>query len=741
MIRAREIEGKGEDMRGLSFRRPAILGVAALALAGCAEVEKTFEPRRVAFPEPISAGRDDGGRVSGALKPGGAAAVTPSGGRNALQRAEIYRGEATPERRIGERPGIADTGDGVALNFAGADLVEVVDVIIGQTLRRNYVIDPTVSGTVTLRTTRPIPRDALIPVLENILALNGAALITRDQLYSVVPSAEAAGVGSVVVDPASAGYGQGRSLYVIPMRYASAAALRDVAQAVVGQGRQIAVDQTRNMLLFVGSGQEARSIEEMASVLDVDSMSGRSFGLFPVEVAQADEVASELETIFGQQAGAGAVNFLPIERMNAVLVIASTPSYLDQARAWVSRLDRADADAGSGERVFVYYVRNGRAPELAEILSQVFGGGAEKKRTAARGGVAPTLEPITLTGETETDAAEPNAGAENASTRVATRAAVFAGAEDDGLTGGGGQPAARFIADERNNTIIMVATPTQYDMARATLQRLDIVPLQVLIEATIAEVTLNDDLRFGLQWFFESGNFSSTLATTEAGVVAGIFPGFSGLFSTNGAKVALNALAEVTDVNVISSPQLMVLDNQSARLQVGDQVPVATQSSVIVDNTAVIGDDTVRNTITNEVTLVDTGVILEVTPRVNSSGLVTLEVVQEVSDAIATSTSSIDSPTIQQRRIETVIAVNDGDTVALGGLIRDRAESGESGVPFLKDVPVVGNLFKTTDRATTRTELLVLITPRVLRSSREAREVAEEMRTRLSALNKIVVPF
>ncbi len=713
-------------------RWSVIVVMTGLVVSGCAEVEKTFEPRTVSFPAPISGSRDAADRVSGALKPGGAAPVTPSGGRNSLQQAEIYRGERLPDRRIGETTGVADTGDGVALNFAGADLVEVIDVIIGQTLRRNYVIDPTVAGTVTLRTTRPIARDALIPVLENILALNGAALIAGDQFYSVVPAAQASGLGAVVVDPSTSGYGQGRALYVIPMRYASAEALRNVAQAVVGEGRQIAVDSARNMLLFIGSGQEARSIEEMAVVLDVDSMAGRSFGLFPVEIATAEDVVAELDVIFGQEGAKGAVNFLPIERMNAVLAITANAGYLDQARAWVSRLDRADAEAGSGERVYVYYVRNGRAAELADILSQVFGGATERRRPAGRGGVAPTLTSMTLTGETAEDAAEPNAGAERADTRVATRAAVFAGAEDDILTGGG-QPAARFIADERNNTIIMVMTPAQYDMARATLQRLDIVPLQVLIEATIAEVTLNDDLRFGLQWFFESGDFSTTLSTVETGAVAGIFPGFSALIATPDVRVALNALAEVTDVNVISSPQLMVLDNQSARLQVGDQVPVATQSAVSVTDP--------EAPIVNSVSMVDTGVILEVTPRVNSSGLVTLEVVQEVSDAVQTSTSSLDSPTIQQRRIETVVAVHDGDTVALGGLIRDRSEAGRSGVPVLMDVPLLGNLFSNTDRKADRTELLVLITPRVLRNSREARQVAEEMRARLSALNKIVVPF
>ena len=285
----------------------------------------------------------------------------------------------------------------------------------------------------------------------------------------------------------------------------------------------------------------------------------------------------------------------------------------------------------------------------------------------------------------------------------------------------------RVIADERNNALVFLATAGEFRMIESTLERLDIVPLQVMIEATIAEVGLNDDLEFGLQWFFGNSDVSGSFVNgTALGAVNPVLPGFNFIVDSGDARVVLNALAEITEVNVISSPLLMVLDNQSARLQVGDQVPVATQSSTSTSDADA--------PIVNSIELRDTGVILEVTPRVNASGLVVMDIVQEVSDVITTTTSTIDSPTIQQRLIESTVAVQSGATIALGGLIQDRTEESESGLPILGQIPILGNLFKTSEDSARRTELMVLLTPRVVRNQNEAREVTEELRKRLSTV-------
>ena len=188
----------------------------------------------------------------------------------------------------------------------------------------------------------------------------------------------------------------------------------------------------------------------------------------------------------------------------------------------------------------------------------------------------------------------------------------------------------------------------------------------------------------------------------------------------------MNALTQITDVKVISSPQLMVLNNETARLQVGDQVPIATQEvQSIVDSDAPI---------VNSIEYRDTGVILSVSPRVNSGGLVVLDIVQEVSDVVSTTTSELNSPTIQQRRIKSTVAVQSGESVALGGSIRDGNNKGVTGIPVVSEIPLLGNLFKTTTNTQRRTELLVLLTPRVATSRQDAREITEELRSRVRAL-------
>jgi general secretion pathway protein D len=437
------------------------------------------------------------------------------------------------------------------------------------------------------------------------------------------------------------------------------------------------------------------------------------------------------------------VRFVPIKRMNAILAISPQQVYLDRAGLWVERLDRGEGT--TTRRIYVYYVQNSRAAELAEVLTQIFESAEVTTGPRPTDFLAPGLTPVELTGsapvvgelaeQAESPETAPVSSELAAQARVqggegprAARYASFRAGEESGSVGALILETGniRVIADEKNNALVILSTPAEYRMIEATLKRLDIIPLQVLIEATIAEVTLSNDLRYGLEWFFSRGNFDFKFSDSSTGDVVSAFPGFSLLFSSSDAAVVLNALTEVTNINVVSSPQLMVLDNESALLNVGDQVPISTQSSVSTTDTDA--------PIVNSIEYRDTGVVLEITPRVNASGLVVLDIIQEVSDVIPTDTSEIDSPTIQQRRIETTVAVQSGETVALGGLIRDNRSDGVSGVPVLSEIPILGNLFKTNIETTLRTELLVLITPRVITNVEEATAAMEELRARMTGL-------
>ncbi len=692
-------------------------------LAGCETIDQNSAQWQVKVPVPVSGGQT----TYGAWKPAGVQLSAIDRSIDALAEPEYYYSSDRVVAQPAGRRGVTtdESGDTVSLNFVETGILEVVDVVLGKTLGLNYVIDARVQGTVTARTSKPIPRSTVLPMLENILALNGAALVESQGVYNIVPVDAVANLPKVVVTPSRRPQRRGVGIHVIPLEFASVASVQTIVASQVSSGYQLAVDHARNILIYTGPAQEAQSIIEMVSVLDVDVLAGKSFALFPVQSSDAAEVITELEAVFATDAvgvPSGVIRFLPIERLNAILAISSRPAHLKEAGKWIARLDRADI--GAGKQVFVYYAKNGPASDLASILNQVFGDEAgERDEIVSRSAVAPGLEPVELFAPSQE---QPDPDNNAVTTGTNGTSAVTAATRSTGFGRTSGDTGIRFVANERNNAIVIIATTKQYRMIASTIRKLDILPLQVLIEATIAEVTLNDDLQYGLQWAFENGDLSGILSEHLLGAVIPSFPGFNLVLDSSSVKIVLSALSEVTNVNVISSPQLMVLDNQSARLQIGDQVPIATQSSIATTASTA--------PIVNSISYFDTGVILEVTARINTGGQVTLEVDMEVSDAIETETSGINSPTIQQRSISTIVAVQSGETVVLGGLIREGSLLSVSGVPVLKDIPFLGNLFKTNVTTANRTELLVLITPRVVRGPAQARAVTAELRDRLTGL-------
>jgi general secretion pathway protein D len=430
--------------------------------------------------------------------------------------------------------------------------------------------------------------------------------------------------------------------------------------------------------------------------------------------------------------------------------------YLERISRFITQVDTfGDTTA---RRLHVYYIQNGTASDLAAILRRAF---------APQTGSSPGMEDIgslapgTEAATVSSSAPPPDAPATGFTAQPGGRSpGPTTSGMSSGLSSGGSartfgasrasstpvsqnatgsfsqeQEASakgmRFIADGKNNALLIFATPDEYKMIEATLIKIDILPLQVLVEATVAEVTLNDNLQYGTQFFFKSGNFATTLSNANNGAVNPEFPGFAFAFSASNAQIALSALKSVTTVKVVSDPQLLVLNNESARLQVGDLVPITTQTAV--------STTTAGAPIVNTVDYKETGVIIEVTPRVNSGGLVSLEIQQEVSDVVRTSTSTIDSPTIRQRKIKTRIVAQDGETIGLGGLIKDSDTVGNAGIPWLTDVPVLGALFGTRNRAAARTELLILLTPRVIRDQRTVRALTEDLRAKLGALGSIPI--
>jgi len=632
----------------------------------------------------------------------------------------------------------------IVLNFEGADLREVVRVVMGDMLNENYTIDPKINGTVTIHTSQPIGRAAVMPILETVLRMNGAAMVKEGGAYKIGPLNSALrGATTPQVGALQPGY----SVQVVPLQYIAAREMSKILEPLLPEGSILRVDETRNLLMLAGAESEMRHALETVSVFDLDWLAGMSVGLFTLKSVDVKSILPELELLFSEKSKspfAGMLRIIPIERMNAVFVVSPRPQYLEQAKVWVERLDRNGGR--SGTRLYVYPVQNGNAEKIAALLSQVMGGKSTGGSSAAT--VAPGLSSVTLqstnTGSGTgglSGASSTGSGAaplSNASS-VNTQSVVASGnGEALGLGAGSN---IKVIADRDNNALLILANGAEYEKIEEAIKKLDVVPRQVLVEVTIAEVTLTGALSYGLEWFFNSNNnlsgmlFNSNsntraLPTDPTGTVTPKLP-FSAVWRTSGGNISavLIALASNTKVNVISSPHIMVTDNQVAKINVGSSVPVQGQSTYTGSTTTPV---------VTSVVYVDTGVVLSVRPHINSGGLVTLEISQEVSDVQdGVTTTGLNSPTINKRTAQTTVAVQSGDTMVLGGLIKDDKNAGSSGMPLLSDIPVLGALFGSKSDATTRRELIITITPRVVNDTTQAREVTAEFRKKLTGMRKL----
>jgi general secretion pathway protein D len=609
--------------------------------------------------------------------------------------------------------------DGFQLNFVDADIAVVVGSIIGDGLGRAYSVDPLVKGTMTLQATRPLSKDEVLPALEAALALQGFALVESDGSYQVLVVKDAPkrvrGFRSLSPEGQAAGY----AIQIVPVKYVSVVDIEKVLQPFAREGGILRIDENRNLLILAGSSQELASMLEVVQTFDVDWLAGMSFGMFPVEYVDAKTLVDELEAVLGGNKSpiGNAIRLIPIARLNSVMVITHQSSYLKEVETWIRRLDVGASSPG--RRIYVYDVQNGKADDLADSLNKVMSLSNEQ-----------SLDDTDSTSRTSTSTSPSGTGSLTARS-PGSRPQQSQSMPATSVNASGSSENIKIVPSAENNALLIRATPDEFGVIEAALKRLDVMPIQVLLEASLAEVSLNDDLRFGLQWAYQGGDGPIILSEASNGGINQAFPGFSYLFTGRpDIRAVLNAIETLTNVKVVSSPKLLVLNNHEASLQIGDQVPITVQSA--------IGTDTTSAPIVNSVQLRDTGVILRVTPRANKSGLVLLDIAQEVSDVVPTTSSSIDSPTIQQRKISSTIAVRDGETVALGGLIRDSSSRSRGGIPFISKIPLIGNLLGSTNNNSRRTELIVLITPRVMRSSQDTADVMDELRGEFRRLKKLL---
>ncbi|MCB2056169.1 MAG: type II secretion system secretin GspD [Geminicoccaceae bacterium] len=703
--------------------------LAILLVAGC---ERYETPRSTAVDEALSG-------TSFAVPPKAQEPTLPvrEGATTPAQRArkEIYLGTSPA---AGAPPSGPDRGgEGVQVNFDGAEIREVVKVILGDILGETYAIDPAITGTVVLSSSGPLSEAQLLGALEATLQMHGAAMTrTAGGAYAITLADLARGSSSLVtLDGAAAPLAvTGTGVTVVPLRYMGAEAAAQFVQPLLSRPDQIRIDDTRNLILFAGSAAERQTVIDTLADIDVNWMAGRSVGIFPLNNASPTSVVDELEALVTPLSGAGrqseTVRFLPMARLNAVLAITSTPDQMRNVEQWVVRLDRGNT---VGMQFFVYQLQHVPADDMAEILTASFGGITETDEDRPVDTVfSDAVDPVSV--EVDVDAPP---GFNPLATPPAPGTAA-----PPRQTSGRELAGVKIVPNTLNNTLLVRGTPQAYEMIEATIRRLDTAPLQVLIEATIAEVTLNDQLRYGVQYFLNTGSVKAgfnTSTPTAGGVIdpsllnpLARLPGFNFVLTPGSSNITIDALSRITDVKVLSSPSLVVQDNSEAVLNVGDEVPIVTRSATnVVDTDAVV---------VNNIEYRDTGVILEVKPRISSNDIVALEIAQEVSRVATESvTSDTLTPTISQRKITSRINIQSGQTVVLGGLIQDSETRAKNKVPVLGDVPILGNLFSSTDNSAQRTELIVFLTPRIIHNAEDARDLSEELRSRMRSVRPIPV--
>ncbi|MBP1474736.1 type II secretion system secretin GspD [Frateuria sp. MAH-13] len=713
--------------------------------------------------------------------------VGPAGATSAQPQIDTGTGQFIHPQALA-KPRPAAHGEGaVTFNFENQPVQAVVKAILGDFLKKNYTIVPGVQGNISFSTSEPIDASQALPVLETLLSWTGNALVRQGNSYVVMPAKNAI-AGSVSPSLGAVAPQGGMQARLFPLHYISAAQMQKLIKPFARPDSILLADPARNVLVLAGSPQELDNYARTIRTFDVDWLKGMSVGVFSLQRANVSELMPKLDAIFGKQGDsplAGMLRFIPIERTNALVVISTQPDYLQEVGDWIARIDRG---GGNEPQLYVYDVRNIKASDLAKYLAQIY---TNASAGGSSGGeVGPGLNSGTLGNADNANgtAMGSTAGSFGNSGGIAGGSGSFKGGNDTGGSSGlsglngndssmggqgngfggsggfgnsGGLANASSSANDQqysssdgsikissvdsNNQLLVRARPSQWAEIEGAIQRLDTVPLQVQIETRILEVQLTGAFQFGVQWYLEglvggTPNSSGGVTPGQPGNQQQWAFGKGGMtynptgdsffysFLNNNLQVALHAQETNGNVKTLSAPSLVVMNNQVAHIQAGDEIPV-NQTFF----TTGLGTNTDNNpTTVGQVQYISTGVILDVQPRINPGGLVYLNIKQQVSVPGTKDTNG--NYTIQQREIATQVGVQSGQTVLLGGLIRQDEGNTDTGIPGLNRIPLIGRLFGSTDRHRNRSELIVLITPRVIGSSDDAKRITDEYQTKFESL-------
>jgi general secretion pathway protein D len=627
------------------------------------------------------------------------------------------------------RPSMPKTGQGVVFNFDNADLYEVIRVI-GEILRINYIIDPRVKGVVNIHTSGPISSEDAFPIFQSILRLNGATAVKKDDVYEIIPFSDGKKTSSffsATREPGKPPSEEKYTIQIVSVKYIPVAEVSKMIKPFLSDGADIIEHPPNNILIIGDLASNVKKSLDIIELFDIDIFTDLRVRIYPILNSDVNEVAKEMEKIFSSfevstKSGRGVgITFTPITRINSLLVISSIPSIFEKVERWLKELDRIPTE-GSKFSVFVYYVQNAKAKDLAEVLKPAFTAGKDKK------------------GEFKEKTVEQPPGQRSVRPSPTPPTPQAAPTEEGGAVPVG---EINIVVDETNNALVIRAFPRDYRSILETIKKLDIYPKQVLIEVFLAEITLDDANKFGIEWArFISSNppkaqeliLNSPPPTDPFGqaLAAGTNLRYSIVELGGRVAAAINAAASDNRLKVVSSPHILASNNKEAKIQVGSSQPILT-NTYSTGITTTTGTGVVEGTIEYK----DIGIILVVTPRISDGGLVSMEISVENSTVATTSLGTLPSiPVFNKRTAKTVLSVMEGQSIVIGGLIQDTKNETKSGIPLLSKIPILGALFGYQTYSMGRTELILMMTPHVIADLDQSNAVTREFRQKVEGIKK-----
>jgi len=590
--------------------------------------------------------------------------------------------------------------------FDNADLHEVLDIVLFENFKIDYMVDPSIRKKVSFHISGEFTKKDIINKLNSVLQMSGLAVVQGPGgIVKIIDRRDAVSASDYFNNITE--HSAGDVTRMIRLKYIDVRDAYKRIKAILSKNAVVISDATTNSLIITDLPENINNIATLLGLMDVPFFKDISWKICPVQRGDAKDIAKDIDNIlttkgFYKRSGMsdGGYHLIPLTTINGILVLTKWPQVIPMVENWIAILDQGD---NSSTDVFVYFVENSSAVALADILKQVYG---EKKNKEKQQKI---VDPVSNKNVSE------------------KQTSSFSGE----LSGD-----VEIIPDEITNAIVFKAARKDYVIIKKVLEKLDIVARQVLLNVIVAEVTLENSTQYGVQWFLKNNasdysgtsvldiNDSLRTASTSLGASSGF--SYSIFNSSDVLRSLVTAIGKDSKVNILSTPNVLAVDNKKAEIEVGEDVPTVT--GTVTD---------ANGGVTNTVQYKKTGILLGVTPSINSSGLVKLDLTQEVSEK-GTLDEELGNYSILTRKVTTSLVVQDNQTIFIGGMMRYNRSVSDSGIPFLKDIPILGYFFKNGTNDMAKTELIFLITPHVVKNREDADQMTDMFSKNIKSITRLL---